>query len=182
MWSTCNKQTNILVSTMGSMQLFPFFLPSRWKTTCKKHGWDDWGMIFWIPASISAEAVRGGCCLPVLFTSLSCTTEKCWCMIWCFIQADTASLRHGDGGFGTPPISTVWGRYAPKYLMQRCPLDYVISLCSDASLTYVLHLGSETEMRTIPPFKWQFMYSVRTLIQIFKYPTWHYHRWCFWSV
>lgn len=106
----------------------------------------------------------------VLFTLLSCTTEKCCWMIWCFIQADTTSLRHGEGRVGTLPISTIWGRCAPQYLMQRCPLDYATSLCSDASLTYVMHLGSETEMRTIPPFKWQFMYSVRTLIQILSTP------------
>lgn len=100
----------------------------------------------------------------VLFTWLSCTTEKCWCVIWCFIQADATSLKNGEGRVGTPPISTIWGKCAPKYLMQRCPLDCATSLCSNAALMYVVHLGSETEMRTIPPFNWQFMYSVRTLI------------------
>jgi len=57
----------------------------------------------------------------------------------------------------------------PKYLIQRCPLDYGASLYPDASLMYMIHFASENEMRTIHPFDCYLMYSVRTLIVIFKY-------------
>lgn len=131
-------------------------LPSSWKIVRKSHTWTvDQGLIFCISTYITAEAAGGGHCSPVLFTLLFPTTEKWWRMIrrisWWFIQADAASLRHGEGSAGTPPISTAWGRCAPKYLIQRCSIDYSTSLIPDASLMCVVHLASETEMRTIPP-------------------------------
>lgn len=83
------------------------------------------------------------------------TSEKCCCMIWrtswWFVQADATSLRQGEGEAGTPPVSTAWGRCAPTYLIQMCPLGCATPLHPDVSLMYVVHLASETEMRTIPP-------------------------------
>lgn len=157
------------------------FLLSSWKTIQKSHAWtDDRGLVLWVSIYITTEGVGGGCCSPVLFALLSPTTGKCWCMVWrtswWFIQADAASLRHGEGGAGIPPISTAWGRCAPKYLIQMCPLDYATSLHPDASVMYVVHLASETEMRTILPFEWQLMHSMRTIIRIFKYFAWLHHR------
>lgn len=153
------------------------FLPSSWKTIQESHACtDSMGLIFWVSTYITTEAGSGGCFSPVLFTSLPTTAAKCWNMTWrtrwWFFQAGAWCLGHGEGG--SPPISTAWGS-APKYLMQRCPLDYATSLCPDASLMYVVHLASEAEMRTIHPFEWQLMYSVRTPILIFKYLIWHHH-------
>lgn len=157
-----------------------YFLPFSWKTIQKTHACtDDQGLIFWGSTSMAAEAVGGAHCSPVLLSLLSPTSEKCWRAIWrtswCFIQADATSPRHGEGRAGTPPISAAWGRCAPTCLIQRCPLGYATPLHPDVSVMYVVHLALEPETRTIPPFEWQLMYSIRTLILIFKYLAWHHH-------
>lgn len=75
MWSTCNKQTNILVSAHGlneTISFLPSFQLEDYPEEPRVAG--DWGLIFWVSTYIATETEGAG---PVLFTLLSPTTEKC---------------------------------------------------------------------------------------------------------